>query len=334
MQNLPGAIQAAAEDYLRKQGEPAGYLHLHAAALRGLAQTHRMLVADNPEASAAERFKQLGTALEQAFIQPNAFSRYGGLSRGGGSRSLDVGLWWLPEGGAKPRSGFTGESEAPLSDRVEMEVVRYLQKNPASTLEQVDKAICGQFRGLFTPSRELIQECLASYGEASQPGGQGWRLRPEDAPAARRADLEAMRNLLERTGTRLGFRCDRAETITGRAVYLWVEASGEVAGVFYVIASAMLGSVVFAPQSIAPMPHIVDPAARKMIILPGGRARLVEYKVGRDPRLGSALQDGWRLIKFRHLRRLADDLSLKRENLERLLDLDPLANRDPQLPLL
>jgi hypothetical protein len=96
----------------------------------------------------------------------------------------------------------------------------------------------------------------------------------------------------------------------------------------------MLGSVVFAPQSVAPLAHIVDPAARRMIVLPGGRARLVEYKLSRDPRLRSALQESWRLIKFRHLRRLADDLSLVRENLERLLDLDPLANRDPQLPLL
>jgi hypothetical protein len=328
-QNLPAAIQAAARDYLRRQGEPAGYLHLQAAALSGLAQSHRMLATDNPEASAAERFKLLGAALEQAFIQPNAFSRYGGSSR-----SLDVGLWWLPEGGAKLRSDLASEADAPLADRVEMEVVRYLQKNPASTLEQVDQALCAQFTGLYTPSRELIQECLASYGESPVPGSQGWQLRPEDAPAARRADLESMKNLLEHTGRRLGFQVEAAETISGRTVFLWLEANGEAAGVFYVIATAMLGSVVFAPQSIAPLAHIVDPAARRMIILPGGRARLVEYKLGRDPRLRSALQEGWRLIKFRHLRRLADDLSLERENLERLLDLDPLANRDPQLPLL
>jgi len=52
------------------------------------------------------------------------------------------------------------------------------------------------------------------------------------------------------------------------------------------------------------------------------------------PRLRSAIQDGWRLIKFRHLRRLADDLNLERGNLDQLLDLDPLAYQDPQMPLL
>lgn len=322
-QNLPSAIQAAAQDYLRQLGEPASHQQLHAAALGALAQSHRMLAApDSPDAPAAERFKQLGAALEQALIQPNAFSRYGGSSR-----SLETGLWWLPEGAAKPLSGPAQEGSAPLSDRVEMEVVRYLQKNPGSTLGQVDQAICAQFTGLLTPSRELIQECLASYGEAHPPGGPGWQLRPEDAPAARRADLQAMKSLLDRTGARLGFRVDALDPGSGRAVLVWLDADGKAASAFYVIASAMLGSVVFADHGVA-LP------ARRMIILPGGRARLVEYKLGHDPRLRSAIQDGWRLIKFRHLRRLADDLSLKRENLERMLDLDPLANRDPQMPLL
>jgi hypothetical protein len=329
-QNLTAVIQSAAQDHLRQKGEPASYLHLHAAALSELAQSHRLLTAETPEATAAERFRLFGAALEQAFIQPNAFSRYGGSSR-----SLDVGQWWLVEGAVKPRSNDPASTvNMPLADRVEMEVVRFLHKHPASTLDQVDEALCAQFTGLSTPGRELIQECLASYGEASPSGSPAWQLRPEDAPSARRADLDAMKALLDRMGTRLGFRFEAAETIGGKTVLMWVEANGEVAGVFYIIASAMVGSVVFAPQSIAPMAHIVDPSARRMIILPGGRARLVEYKLNRDPRLRGVLQEDWRLIKYRHLRRLADDLSLRRENLERLLDLDPLANRDPQLPLL
>jgi len=322
-QNLPAAIQAAAQDYLRQLGETASHPQLPAAALGALAQSHRMLAApDSPEAPAAERFKQLGTALEQALIQPNAFSRYGGSSR-----SLETGVWWLPEGAARPRSGPAQEDSASLSDRVEMEVVRYLQKNPGSPFEQVDQTLCTQFTGLLTPSRSLIQECLASYGQAHPPGGPGWQLRPEDAPAARRADLQAMKDLLDLTGTRLGFRIETLNPDHGRSVLVWLDANGEAASAFYVIASAMLGSVVFAAHGVA-LP------TRRMIILPGGRARLVEYKLSHDPRLRSALQDGWRLIKFRHLRRLADDLSLRRENLERMLDLDPLANQDPQMPLL
>lgn len=322
-QNLPAAIQAAAWDYLRQIGEPASHQQLHAAALSALAQSHYLLaVSDSPDAPAADRFKQLGAAFEQALVQPNAFARYGGSNR-----SLETGLWWLPEGPDKLSTRLEPEDFTPLSDRVEMEVVRYLQKNPGATLEQLDQAICALFPGLLTPSRELLQECLASYGQAQPTGSPGWRLRPEDAPAARRADLQNMQDLVQRTGQRLGFRVEAQELENGRSVWMWLDAEGEAVSAFYILASAMLGSIVFAPQGIELPRH-------RVIILPGGRAPLVEYKLSHNPRLRSSVQEGWRLVKFRHLRRLADDLSLNRDNLERLLDLDPLANRDPQLPLL
>jgi len=208
-----------------------------------------------------------------------------------------------------------------------MEVVRLLHKNPGITLDQMDAAMCGLFTGLFTPNRDLIHECLASYGIEHPPGSRLWQMRPEDDPATRRADLESMKSLLSRTGTRLGYQVEAIEAGNGRYVVKWSGGGGEAAVGFYVLASAKLGSVVFTqPGEGIP--------AQKMIVLPGGRARLVEYKLSHDPRLRSAMQDGWKLIKFRHLRRLADDISLTRENLEKLLDLDPLANRDPQLPLL
>jgi hypothetical protein len=322
LQNLVGDVQAAAREHLRQIGEPIGYLQLHAATLCALAQSHRLLTAEKPDASPAERFKQLGAALEEAFIQPNAFSRYGGSSR-----ALETGWWWLPEEPSQRRTAPIEAATPPLNERVEMELVRYLQKNPGCSSEQVDQALCAIFTGLLTPSRELILECLESYGEILPPDGPGWQLRSEDAPAARRADLEKMYALLSRLGTRLGYQVGMATTGAGRSYVIWNEPGGRPAGIAFAIATAMLASIVFGQPA-------QDLPALRMIILPGGRARLVEYKLSRDPRLRSAIQEGWRLIKFRHLRRLADDLSLNRENLEKLLDQDPLANRDPQMPLL
>jgi hypothetical protein len=322
VQTLPAAIQAAAQDHLRMIGEPTSYPHLQAAALRSLAQSHRLLAAESPEVQAAERFKRLTSAFEDAFVQPNAFSRYGGSSR-----ALDTGLWWLPGETAQRRLSQTRKPEISLPDRVEIEVVRTLHKNPGISTEQMDQILCAVFTGLLTPSRELVQVCLASYGIENPPGSRLWQLRPEDAPSTRRADLESMKTLLVKTGTRLGYLVDLIETDDGRSALKWIEPGGQAAGAFFIIASAKLGSVVFS-QSGDDLP------ARRMIILPGGRARLVEYKLDHDPRLRTALQDIWRLVKFRHLRRLADDISLTRENLDKLLDLDPLANRDPQLPLL
>ncbi len=73
---------------------------------------------------------------------------------------------------------------------------------------------------------------------------------------------------------------------------------------------------------------------RRLIVLPGGRAGLVEYKLRRDQRLRAVLGQGWRFVKFRQVRWLAENESLRRDNFEELLELDPLSNRDPQLPLL
>jgi hypothetical protein len=71
-----------------------------------------------------------------------------------------------------------------------------------------------------------------------------------------------------------------------------------------------------------------------LIVVPGGRAGLIGYKLQRDPRLQAAIEAGWRFLKFRHMRWLAENDNLERANLDEQLELDPLSNRDPQMPLL
>jgi hypothetical protein len=68
--------------------------------------------------------------------------------------------------------------------------------------------------------------------------------------------------------------------------------------------------------------------------VPGGRARLIGYKTDHNPILKQALETGWQIIKFRHIRRLFESTQLRRDNLDELLALDPLANTDPQMALL
>ena len=96
----------------------------------------------------------------------------------------------------------------------------------------------------------------------------------------------------------------------------------------YPIVSAVIGEIIL--QSTVP-------AAKSLIILPGGRANLVSYKLRRDPRLArlcDASQGGWRFIKFRHLRWLEGNPLLSRENFDEQLTLDPLTYTTPQLRLL
>jgi hypothetical protein len=73
----------------------------------------------------------------------------------------------------------------------------------------------------------------------------------------------------------------------------------------------------------------------KFHLLPGSRANLVLYKLRRDLRLSKAFNPStgsWQFLKFRHLRSLADNPLLNRDNLDQLFQLDPHA--DAQLRLI
>jgi hypothetical protein len=307
----------AARNYLCQRGEPAGYLKIQAAALLALAQDGQLGQASAAEEETgtgrptpAESMAQVNDLLEEAFSYRSGFLRFGGSEK-----SLEVGRWWL-------RSDDL-EVELPLADRVEMELVRFLLKHPGATLQELDEAVCAVFPGLFTPDRDLILTCIASYGQEDPPGSGRWRLRPEDAPKGRRKDLVEMAALMRQIAARLGF------TAEGRSPFTWKDGSGTVQYTGYITASAVLGEIVFGQEAA----RLDVPPGRGLIVLPGGRANLAAYKLASDPRLNQAVRAGWRFVKYRQLRWLAENPSLSPGTFAELLALDSLSYDAPQLRL-
>ena len=242
----------AVQDHLRQRGEPAPYLHLHAAALCGLAQAHAPLVAEGK--SILDLVRDFETAQDATFAYQAGFSRFGTSGRTT-PRSREVGLWWLDQ---SIEEAGAGHITLPLADRVEMEVVRLLQRCNSCTLDDADRHLCLEFPGLLTPELELILACLDSYAErlTDQAGEKVtqtglWKLRPQDYPQARRADLAAMRELLETIGARLGYQVERLPSQTKdefapqRVPLIWKEPDGRIAYRFYLLASAVMGDLVF-----------------------------------------------------------------------------------------
>jgi hypothetical protein len=294
--------RAAILDHLRRRNQPAPHLPLHAAALQALAGERALsrLPAESPAQA---------VSLVQASLQA-VFSRSRGLQRFGESEhSHETGLYWLRE---------TPKAELSLADRAEIAIVTHLVNHPNSSLQALDEAACRALPGLLTPDPELIQTILESYGEQAGPGGQ-WRLRSEDQPRARRAELAEILQILATLGARLGY------TASGEAPRLWLDGNRQPQAAFYPLASANLGRIVYAAAASAP---------HQVIVLPGGRANLVMYKLSRDPALQQAINAGWRILKFRHLRRLAEDPMLSPELFAEQLLLDPLTYTTPQLRLL
>jgi hypothetical protein len=67
------------------------------------------------------------------------------------------------------------------------------------------------------------------------------------------------------------------------------------------------------------------PARHRVLVVPGGRAGLAEFKLRRDARLRALLtEQGWLVVKFRQARRVAADDTVTANTAEAALAGDPL----------
>ena len=279
----------AMRSYIAARGEPAGYLHLHTAGLIALAEVNALRQV-NDEFDFAMRKTQ--SVMEQALKDSHEFVHY---STGEG---VDTGVWSLASGHAES-----------LSDKIEVGIVNYLQKNPQTIFLEVEEELNKQFTGLMTPSKGLIYAILNSYAEKD---GGIWNLRNEDYASARRDEMKTVFALFEEIGKRLKYKTKIEEkTVT------WFEA-GKTVRKFYVMASALIHRAL----------EQID--EQTVIVIPGGRAALAAYKQERDPSLKERLKKH-KLAKYRLLRSVLDLPILTRETFEELIASDPVEKAENQL---
>jgi len=282
----PESVKQAMLVALRERGEPATYLNLHAAALASMASEQALLWQE-------DALNQTLAPI-QAALQDPQFVHYSE------SNNPETGLWGLDQWDPSIES---------LPDRVEVSVVRHLQGQPGCTLRELETTLNNSLPGLLTPTLGLLQAVLVSYAVESNGF---WSLRPEDAPTLRRADMEAVAQSLSALGPHLGYTLQRKET--PYRLIIWQE-KGETRYEFYLLASAVIGHILH---------EIENPASiNSFIVLPGGRAGLIAYNLTRDPSL-AALARHWRIVKFRHLRRLTALANLTREGFEKNVSSDPI----------
>ena len=327
----PADIEEAREaiqTHLIERGEPAGYLHVHAAALILLAKSHALKQKDQ-EFDEALRGTQ--TLIQTALEDDSRFVHYSG------GESVETGLWGLQRhitlspsaplriNSAKglshsdadssvPASRRENEAKESLSDRVEVAVVTFLQKHPNSIFIEIEQDLYPRLPGLVTPSQAMIYAVLTSY--ANKENG-AWKLRPEDLASARRDELNHVARLVEAIGTRMGYTTRKQEKN-----YLW-EQNGTLERTFYILASALIG------RALAETPY---PPEQTVIVIPGGRAALAAYKIQRDPSLATHLKTV-QVVKYRLLRTLVELPVLTRETFEEQVAGDPLEKSKSQMML-
>ena len=217
----------------------------------------------------------------------------------------------------------------PLADRVEAFVAEQVEAGETSA-RALRAAVYAHFPGWQTPDAALLDECLASYTEAT---GDTLRLRDEDQPAARAADVAAMASALHALGVRLGFEVWAAgelglpaqvDSLHADPLPDWQPANlvwhqaGEAAFAFALHTRASL-----APWLLPPPPALA--ACARYVVLPGSRAGLLDFKLRRCPPWRTQLAwSGWEFVKFRHLRELARGEGLTLPALRARIGLDPV----------
>ena len=292
-----GAVREAIHSHLVERGEPASYLHVHAAGLISLAETHAL---KNKDQEFDEAMRATQSLIQTALSEDERFVHY---STG---ESVDAGLW-----GIKSSDDLSRYNES-LADRVEVATVTFLQKNPNSIYLEIEDDLNSHFPGLFTPSKRMIYVVLESYAERD---GAAWKLRAEDVASARSNELNTITAILDIVGKRLNYSTRELDKNL-----LW-EESGKIECAFYVLASALVG------RAIAGTPF---PPEQTIIVIPGGRSSLVAYKVQRDPALAERMKN-YRLVKYRLLRTLLEVPVLTRETFEEQVASDPLEKSKSQM---
>lgn len=290
-------LSRAMRETLLARGEPTVYDQLHLSAWSALARAGHL--AHLWEVEKQSPVTLVNHALRDSLVESDEFLRL--------DERLDyeTGLYWVKdEGGAAQ----------PLSDRVELAVAELLREGQTWDSLELDRRICQMYPGALTPDASFVQACLGSYAVRTDQGE--WKLRPEDEPVERRQDEAEIAGMLGEIGKQLGFEVD----VDGSIVWL---DHGAPDYQFQIQTTAIL------PRSAGPR---LD--GRVFHVIPGGRASLFAVKAERDPRMSIAVDRMPGVIKYRHIRRLAEDTTLKRTNLDDRLAIDPPGHSDPQLPLL
>lgn len=281
---------------LLERNQPASYTLLLASSLSGLAQAD--LLSPRTSAVEADILSQIIQPFERVLNDASFLKRYSEKSQ-----SIENGSWWLQS--PDPPGGLT------LSDQVEIEVVRTLQKVSSCTLREIQANLYPRFPGLKTPSTGLIQACLESYGEADPSAPGRWQLRGSERPAQRRKDIAEIRAGLKQLGDQFHFNSQESEETLE-----WTDPSGNRAFRFFIFASSIISRCL--------LKYVPDDTLHNVLVIPGSRSNLLAFKLQENPYLREILQKGWHFLKFRHLRKM-----MERENLTLDLFLELLEQDQP-----
>ncbi len=289
--DIRSIVREAAVRILRDRAEPTDRLVLQAGIYAALGQSDVLaIVAHLPEGD------QSPLAFMRDVVQSTLTANDSPIV------AIDEHVRWLK---ADARSGtsisfrwaFNSETK-PLADRVEAAVIDLLRSQAEWHSDELLREVYRRFPDPLTPDRALVATCVGSYADEIEPGRV--RLRSEDAREAREVEMNQAKESLETIGQKLNY-----EVKSTPAAVMWSQDKVEV-----------YSFVISTLAEIDPMLR----AESGVLVLPGGRASLLQFKLNRDPRLH---ESEWRTLKFSSLRHLTEHTDLTLDVFTLALGLEP-----------
>jgi hypothetical protein len=296
--DLKPILRNVIKEHLLKKGEPSNYIELYAVALTSLIQRGK-LFKDSQEVSTELQKLIEGTLVE--ILDDHDFVK----SFGSGSFEIQR-SWWLVNDKAY---------ETPLSDRIELKFLELLQQRENWGIEALETKLCASFSGFLTPSHVLFQVLLDSYTIPDSSERGFIKLRLEDTATSRIVDLKVAKKRLLKLGSLLGMICE------GENPIFWVKKDGKKEYAFFLTSQSI----------IAPFIKDLDQSSSKnyIVVLPGGRAGLLEEKLHRDLHLAEVTAQ-FHFLKFRRLKELSTLTKLTQDKWAEQMDKDPLQWSSPR----
>jgi hypothetical protein len=304
-------VEAAAAEVLHDRGEASRWHSVSGAAFTALAREHllRALVEQTEE----EPYNALVEYVETACLRSKQLVVIENEASEAEMIRASKVWWWLAKASVpKP----------PLADRTESQVAHLLEAEPDGLdFVAVEQRTCNALAALTLPGSTLIRHCLESYGE--ERDGL-WFCRGEDRPDVRALDSAHIYDDLVLVGQRLGYGVELATS----DMLVWNMNDGRAAYRFCITDTAAIARFVLAPPP--------EDAARRVLVIPGSRAGLIQYKLERDARLRQVTaRHNWLFVKYRHVRWLASQPDINPAELDLALLRDPITEiTQRQLPLL
>jgi hypothetical protein len=283
-------IRSEIKEHLRSKGEPASFFELFTVGLLAIARKGRLF--KDPDSIPLDLHNTIEGTLMDILAETASFQLFG---RGTFDSPR---MWWLTK---------DEETDPPQSELVEEFIIQTLQSRNEIAFADLDGLVCNEFNNLLTPSFLYTHLCAGSYSDESLFQQGHYIFRTQDEPGKRKIDLLKARERIVKIGQRLG-----CEVIEGDPV-VWLE-NGMIRYRFFFLTSVKI-------YPILTMQHTTD-QGQNVIVLPGGRANVLSFRLKHDPRLLLLAKD-WHFLKFRHLKDISEQTDLTSKGWDDILDNDP-----------